>query len=226
MTELKWKQMMKMIPVAAVAMVVLAGATVADAQDRDDRWELGLAALYQFGANLDFDGGSTIDTNGDFGFMFDGGYNFTDNVAVNFGFQWTGVGYNGSVIDEDGDSVGIKGSYDSFALFGNAVYYFGDGALAPYIGAGIGYTWIDTNIPTGPPATGCWWDPWYGYVCYTTYPTEVKSAFSYQASIGLRYEFNYNNYVRFAYTSQWVSLGSANGTPRFDVLSAEFGWMF
>ncbi|MEX1311904.1 MAG: outer membrane beta-barrel protein [Candidatus Sulfomarinibacteraceae bacterium] len=219
-------RVMKMAAVAAVALTVIVGATAAEAQDREGRWELGLAALYQFGTDLDFDGGSSISTDGDFGFVFDGGYNLTDNFAVNFGLQWAGIGYKGTVIDEDGESVGIRGSYDSFALFSNAVYYFGSSALAPYVGAGIGYTWIDTKIPSGPPITGCWWDPWYGYVCYTSYPTEVRSAFSYQALLGVRYDFGYNTYVRFAYTSQWISLSSANGTPRFDVLSAEFGWIF
>jgi len=51
--------------------------------------------------------------------------------------------------------------------------------------AGIGWTWIDTNIPDGPPVGGCWWDPWWGYVCTTTYPTKTKSAFSYQATLGV-----------------------------------------
>ena len=220
------KRIIKTIFVIAVTIGMTSAASVSQAQDREDRWELGLAVLYQFGTDLDFDGGSAISTDGDLGFVFDGGYNFTDNFAVNFGLQWAGIGYDGTVIDEDGDPLGIRGSYDSFALFGNAVYYFGSSALAPYVGAGIGYTWIDTNIPSGPPVTGCWWDPWYGYVCYTTYPTEVKSAFSYQALLGVRYDFGYNKYVRFAYTSQWVALSNADGTPRFDVLSAEFGWIF
>jgi hypothetical protein len=218
--------MIRTVLVAALALGTAMLATVSEAQDREDRWELGLAVLYQFSLDLDFDGGSSVNADGDFGFMIDGGYNLTDNFAVNFGLQWTGISYNASVVDDDGELSAIRGSYDQFALFGNAVYYFGDSAFAPYVGAGIGWTWIDTNIPNGPPATGCWWDPWYGYVCYTTYPTEVIDGFSYQASLGIRYEFGYSSYLRFAYTSQWIGLSRANGTPRFDVLSAEFGWMF
>ena len=216
----------KMIVVAAVVLAFAAGGTVAEAQDRDDRWEFGLGLMYQLGSGLDFDNGSTVDTDDDFGFQLDAGYNFTDNLAVKFGLQWTGVSYSADTFDDEGDPVSLSGSFDSFALFGDLVYYFGDGALAPYVGAGIGWTWIDTNVPNGPPATGCWWDPWWGPVCYTTYPTKTTDAFSYQASIGLRYEFNYTTYLDFGYTSQWISLSGADGTPRFDVLSLEFGWMF
>ena len=75
-------------------------------------------------------------------------------------------------------------------MSGNAIWHLMDGPLTPYVGAGLGWTWIDTNVPTGPPVTGCWWDPWWGYVCYTDYPTKTTDAFSYQAILGVRYEFN------------------------------------
>jgi len=29
-----------------------------------------------------------------------------------------------------------------------------------------------------------------------------------------------------AWTSQWMDLGNATSTPRFDVISLEIGWMF
>ncbi|MBD3855301.1 MAG: porin family protein, partial [Acidobacteria bacterium] len=86
---------------------------------------------------------------------------------------------------------------------------------------------IDTNIPSGPPTTGCWWDPWWGYVCYSSYPTETTDAFSYQALLGIRYEFdNDRTFLRLGYTSQWMSFSSASGTPRFDVVVLDIGWMF
>ncbi|MEE4271098.1 MAG: outer membrane beta-barrel protein [Thermoanaerobaculales bacterium] len=216
----------KIILVAAVVVALAAGGTVAEAQDRDDRWEFGLGLLYQGGTDIDSEVGSDVETDDDFGFQLEAGYNFTDNFAVKFGSQWTGVGYQAEGIDENGDPFGISGSYDQFALFGDLVYYFGSGALAPYVSAGIGWTWVDTNVPSGPPITGCWWDPWYGYVCYTTYPTKTTDAFSYQASVGLRYEFNYSTFLDFGYTSQWLALSNADGTPRFDVFSLEIGWMF
>ena len=213
--------------VAVLAMALLAAAPNAAAQDREGRWEFNLGTFYQLGTSIDGEQGTGLDTRDEFGFAIGGGYNFTDNLATTFGLQWAGVGYDATALDEDMNEVDIRGKYDSFTVSGNLVYYFGDGQLAPYVGAGIGWTWIDTNIPNGPPLTWCWWDPWFGYVCSTSYPTETRSAFSYQGTLGLRYEFdNDKTFLRFGYTSQWMDFSNAGGTPRFDVFLLDFGWKF
>jgi opacity protein-like surface antigen len=221
------QRVIKTLSIAVLACVVLAGASVADAQYREDRWEFSLGTFYQLGTTIDGEEGAGIETGNDFGFSLGGGYNFTDRLATTFGFQWAGVGYDATALDEDLNPVDISGKYDSFTLSGNLIYYLSDGPLSPYVGAGIGWTWIDTNIPNGPPYTWCWWDPWWGYVCSSSYPTETKDAFSYQATLGLRYEFdNDRTFLRLGYTSQWMDFDSSSGTPRFDVIVLDIGWMF
>ena len=215
------------ITVVALAVVLLAGATAADAQYREGRWEFSLGTFYQLGTEVEAENGSIIDTNDDFGFTLGGGYNFSDRLATTFAFQWAGVGYDATGMDEDGNDFDIRGKYDSFTLSANLVLNLADGPFVPYVGAGIGWTWLDTNIPSGPPTTGCWWDPWWGYVCYSSYPTETTDAFSYQALLGIRYEFdNDRTFLRLGYTSQWMNFSSASGTPRFDVVVLDIGWMF
>ena len=215
------------ITVVALAVVLLAGATTADAQYREGRWEFSLGTFYQLGTEVEAENGSIIDTNDDFGFTLGGGYNFSDRLATTFAFQWAGVGYDATGMDEDGNDFDIRGKYDSFTLSANLVLNLADGPFVPYVGAGIGWTWLDTNIPSGPPTTGCWWDPWWGYVCYSSYPTETTDAFSYQALLGIRYEFdNDRTFLRLGYTSQWMNFSSASGTPRFDVVVLDIGWMF
>ncbi len=210
-----------------LTLALLFGAGPADAQDRAGRWEVNFGTLYQLGAEVDVQDGSGIDTGGDFGFSMGGGYNLSDKLATTFAIQWAGVGYNATGVDEDGSEFGISGRYDSFALSGNFIYHILDGPLTPFVGAGIGWTWIDSNIPNGPPSTGCWWDPWWGYVCYTTYPTETTNTFSYQTLLGLRYDFdNDMTFMRLGYTSQWMDFSNAKGTPRFDVIMLEIGWIF
>lgn len=220
----KW--ICRMTSSAALVLALLAGAATADAQQRAYHWELTLGAVYQLGADLDFEGGSTVATDDDFGFGIGGAYNITDQLATSFGLQWTGISYNANVVRDDGRVTGIRGSYDTWAASVNALYHFTDGALAPYIGVGVGWTWVDTNIPTGLPSTGCWWDPWFGWICVTSYPTKTTDTFSYQAILGLRYQLNFDTFLRFSYTSQWQDFGRAEGTPRFDVIGLEFGWMF
>ena len=227
MTMTETRRVIKTLSYAALACVMLASASVADAQYREDRWEFSLGTFYQLGTTIDGQEGTGLETGNDFGFSLGGGYNFTDRLATTFGFQWAGVGYDATALDEDLNPVDISGKYDSFTLSGNLVYYFSDGPLSPYVGAGIGWTWIDTNVPNGPPYTWCWWDPWWGYVCSTSYPTETKDAFSYQATVGLRYEFdNDRTFLRLGYTSQWMDFDASSGTPRFDVIVLDIGWMF
>lgn len=225
---MKQTKIFNTICIAGMLLALFASVTPADAQQgREERWEFTLGTLYQFSNDLDFDGGSTVATQDDWGFVMTGGFHFTDKVEANFGFNWTGIGYDSEVIQEDGTSTGIRGTYDTFALNGNLIYHLMDGPFTPYVGAGIGWTWIDTNVPSGLPSTGCWWDPWWGYICYTSYPTHTSNAFSYQATVGLRYEFdNDMTFMKLGWVSQWMDLGKASGTPRFDVINLEIGWMF
>jgi opacity protein-like surface antigen len=175
MANTKTPRITKTISCAALALAVLAGATAADAQYREDRWEFSLGTFYQLGTTVDGEEGTGLDTDNDFGFALGGGFNFTDRLATTFGLQWAGVGYDATALDEDLEPVDISGKYDSFTLSANLVYYLSDGPLSPYVGAGVGWTWIDTRIPNGPPYTWCWWDPWWGYVCSTSYPTDRRS---------------------------------------------------
>ena len=181
---------------------------------------------YQLGSTFDFEGGSTVKTNDDWGFVMTSGYNFSDNLDRSFGLKWAGIGYDANVVKDDGGVTGISGTYDVWGLSANLLYNLGQGPLTPFVGAGIGWTWIDTNVPNGLPSTGCWWDPWYGYICYTDYPTKSTDAFSYQAMLGLRYAFNPATFLRLSYISQWMDLDKATSTPRFDVIGLEIGWMF
>ena len=217
----------KMLTVASLTAVFLFGAASAEAQDREGRWEFSLGTIYQLGTSIDSQGLSSLETDDDFGLAIGGAFNFSDRLATRFGLQWAGIGYDATAMDEDGLPVDISGKYDSFALSANLVYYLSDAQLSPYVGAGIGWTWIDTRVPNGPPYTWCWWDPWWGYVCSTNYPTETIDAFSYQALVGFRYTFNSDqSYLQLGYTSQWMDFDGASGTPRFDVITLDFGWMF
>ena len=221
------RRTMNRVVFPALALVLLAGAATADAQYREDRWEFSLGTFYQLGTTIDGEEGTGLDTDNEFGFSLGGGYNFSDRLATTFGLQWAGIGYDATALDEDLNPVDISGKYDSFTLSANLVYYLTDGPLSPYVGAGIGWTWVDTNVPNGPPYTWCWWDPWWGYVCSTSYLTETLNAFSYQATLGLRYEFdNDRTFLRLGYTSQWMDFDASSGTPRFDVIVLDIGWMF
>jgi opacity protein-like surface antigen len=54
---------------------------------------------------------------------------------------------------------------------------------------GLGWTWVDTNIPNGLPETFCWYYPWWGSYCATGVPTADTTKFSYNLGAGVRYDY-------------------------------------
>ncbi len=59
MTDTKTARIFKTISLAALALVLLAGATMADAQDREGRWEFTLGTFFQLGTTVDVEAPST-----------------------------------------------------------------------------------------------------------------------------------------------------------------------
>jgi opacity protein-like surface antigen len=144
-----------------------------------------------------------------------------DAILLDFGCLWCQVGYDAKVRQDNGDETKISGHYDAWITSLDLIYHFSEGPVVPYLGAGIGWTWVDTNVPNRLPQTGCCWDPWWGYVCSNYQSATTTEAFSYQATAGIGYEHTTNSLVRSAYTSQRMDVGRAKGTLRFDVLGVE-----
>jgi hypothetical protein len=128
-------------------------ATPAFAQDRTGTWEFIFDLNYQDGYDIDFEGGS---------------YNFSNRLQVQMLLDWLNADYDATIRSGDippDPSFSVSGEYESFTPRVNVLYNFMDGDITPYVSAGIGWSFIDTNVPQGPPQTGCWWDPWWGYIC-------------------------------------------------------------
>ena len=90
---------------------------------------------------------------------------------------------------------------------------------------GIGWTFVDSNIPSGPPEGVCWWDPWYGYVCTAYQNTYTKNYFSYNLGLGARWDVYPGFFLRGSVGWQWMDLGKA-GTTDFMGGRLDLGYMF
>jgi hypothetical protein len=99
------------------------------------------------------------------------------------------------------------------------------GRVTPFLRASFGWTWVDSNIPSGPPVGGCWWDPWYGYICTSSQPTYASTDFAYGAAAGVRGEIGHAVYLEASYNVLWVDTNRA-GTQSMDGARVTFGWMF
>ncbi len=101
-----------------------------------------------------------------------------------------------------------------------------NGPFTPYLSATAGWAWIDTNIAEGPPQTGCWWDPWWGYVCANFQDTKSIDGLAYGFDVGARYDISDTFDVRASYLMRWVDLSHANGSPDLDGFQLSVGWKF
>jgi len=97
--------------------------------------------------------------------------------------------------------------------------------LTPFVMGGVGWAFVDSNIPSGPPQGVCWWDPWYGYVCGYYQNTYTKDYFSYNLGIGARWDVVPDFFLRGSVGLQRVDLGRA-GTTDFVGGRLDLGYMF
>jgi outer membrane protein assembly factor BamD len=176
-------------PMAASAGLAVTGAAATGPgapplppePQRAGRWEARVG-MYGTGAtDLDTEAGSTVEVDGSTGFMVGIAWHYSDRLQFGSNLSFDSKDYTVEVAgEEEGDSFEAKGSLDSMALMLDAAYNILTGPLTPYVNAGIGYAWVDTNIATEPPSVGCWWNPWYGYVCTSWQDTKTLDGFAYE----------------------------------------------
>lgn len=184
---------------------------------------------YAHSETIDFKGGASADIKDDIGFGLALAYNANEYLAARFDLNWTYRDYKGKrIINEDQtNEYNINSRLDTVRLsLGGDYYFLGDTNISPFLSASIGWETVDSNIPSAPPSTGCWWDPWWGYICQGYQPTHRDSNWFYNAGIGVRIPISTNNFARIGYYENRSSMSNVEGTPRFAETRLEFGWSY
>lgn len=223
----KMKHVKRMFAVCFCAMVLLVPGVAPGADsDREEMWEFTVPLLYSDSESFGTDGGSKVDIEGDFGLGFGFGYNFNEHFLVGGELTWTSLDYDVAVRTDDlmNPISNIRGSLDASTLSAFVQYNLLAKTFTPFITAGLGSTYVDSNIPTGPPQGSCWWHPWWGYICDSWQPTATDTNFSYNASVGLRSDINDTFFLEVAYNVLWIDLSHSD--PEFSRYRVELGWQF
>lgn len=220
--------------VLCLMIFVLLFATVAEAQQRRPRtigwkregtWDLGITTRYSWGKDYDFDGGSQARFHDDLGWGFSLGYNFSEHFNLGFAFAWRSVGYDATVLglDENDEPTSREtGGQVTTSNFGlNGEYNVLKGRFTPYVNGTWSWMHINSNVFAGW-TSGCWWYPYYGYVCGPIPVTYGTNTSAYSLGLGVRYELKESLYLRLGYERGWINEDSFDST---DMLRVDIGFM-
>jgi opacity protein-like surface antigen len=200
-------------------LIALLVALPAAAQSqRSDRWEIYLGPIFTDGKNYSFEGGTTAKTDTGVGLNFGFGKNLDRHLLFGMDFTWSEQDYRATVQPGPGNILPagtINGTIETSTLRFFGTYHFLSGNFTPLVSGGLGWTYVDTNIPSGLPENICWAYPWYGYYCSTYVPTHSTTRFSYNLALGLRLDAG-KGVFRFIVNNQWVDFGGSYGSS--DVL--------
>jgi len=198
------------------------GFTTVRPGGRGGSWDFYLPLSYADSARISGEGGSSVDINGDFGFGFGFGYNINDHFHVNGLFNWNSRSYEAKTVNTDGTTRNYSNYMYTSNFSVNGVYYLLNGNITPFVSAGVGITYIDTNIQNGTGSTSCWYDPWWGYVCSSYVPTKTENDVNYNLGLGVRFDLNRQFSLQGSFNRAWIDISKAQGTPDFDVWRLDF----
>ncbi len=212
------------IVILSVAVVMLASMACAQTTSyqptmtRTDRWEWTLQTRYTTSQTIERDYGSKLEFEDDLGWGFGFGYHFNQRFDLGMIFSWRTVDYQATVTDRDDPTREL---YYSNELSASTIGLAGDwnilpGKFVPYVSGAIGWTLLDTNIYAGSD-WGCYWDPWYGYICYDYSTTWGTDEFTYSLGLGLRVELTPQFFAKVGYEHAWLDGDSYEGADMFRV---------
>jgi opacity protein-like surface antigen len=209
--------------ILAIAAIVMTTASMAAAETRETSramaWDLSIETRYTQSHDYSGDNNTSLSLDDDLGWGFGFSYNMNERFSLGMLFSWRSVNYNATYEDATDPAV-VTGTYGgeldtgTFAAMGQ--WNILPKSFTPYVNGGIGWTLIDTNV-VADYQTGCWYDPWWGYVCsgYTsTYGTDCAS---FAAGVGVRFEPNEKLFIQVGYEMDWLDIDNVDSFDMFRV---------
>jgi opacity protein-like surface antigen len=210
------------------AVALLAALPALAQSQRTGRSEIYIGPVFTDGDSHVFEGGTTARTDTGAGITFGFAYNFDAHVAAGIEIGWGEIDYRADVRPGPGNpnlSGQSNGTIETSTIRFFGTYNFLTSNFTPFVTGGLGWTYIDTNIPTGLPETFCWYYPWYGQYCGTFVPTATTTRFSYNAGVGVRLDAG-KGVFRGMINQQWLNFGDSYGSSSWTQYRLDFGVKF
>jgi opacity protein-like surface antigen len=211
-----------------VLLLALPGISLAQGSNRARTWEFSIGGLYQDSESASGTGGSSFDMDSALGLGFNIGYNLTTKFALGADFDFLEPDYTATLADENDPSntLTVRHSLSQFNGRFKATLHFMEGPFSPFVEVGAGWTYFDSNVADGPPQTGCYWHPYWGYICANYYDTISETELTYGGAVGFRFDFAGGSFVKANYSIYEVDVSGAGADPQLATARVEYGWRF
>ena len=211
---------------ASVAILLAGGGSaLAQDADREETGEFGVQFANLSGGNVTGIYGASLDFSNDTSIGITGGYNLNDRMY--FGGEWTWADPTYSMTRvEDGSLIprGFNAEADISSFLLKFQFNFLETAITPYVELGGGWIRIDSNVVSDVD-TGCWWDPWWGYVCANWYDTYSDTRVGYTYAAGVRWDLD-ALVMRASYGIIQMETNYAIDNIDIEALRFQFDWKF
>ena len=228
--------MRKLFALLALVLPMVASAQSFRAPGASEPWYLSIAAIYQDGLTAGGKGGpesptpdsSSLRVSSELGYGLNFGYNFNKNLALGLDIEYLRPDYKATLVPEDPNdsTVVIDHRLTQWNWRLKGTWNFTEGPLVPYVDFGYGWTNVDSNVVEGDPIVGCWWDPWWGYICSDFYNTFSTTETSWGGAVGLRYDLTGGGFLKFSWNRWELESGGNSSDLTLESIRLEYGWTF
>ena len=192
---------------------------------REQSWEILFTPQFISGKSFSFSKGTKIDFNDRSGWSFGLGYSFTEHLTLDLNFASSSSNYTATIINDKDQTEELSASLYSSSITADMSYNLLNQALTPYINGHLGSSFIDTGIWNGEIYSGCWFHPYWGYICSPVAGTHTRTEFAYGGGLGLRYDAHNRLLIKAGIDTQVISLESKE-FPYVMVYYISFGATF
>jgi len=210
-----------------LAVLLAALSAAAQAQRRSEFYA---GPVFTDSKSYTFEGGTSVKTDTGWGFLLGFAHNFNPKLSGAIELEWGTMDYRATIqpglTNNPNPVATVNSSIDTGTVRFLGTYNFSEGPFTPFVTGGAGWSYVDTNIPSGLPQNVCWFYPWVGQVCTGVTPTYSTTRFSYNAGAGLRYNWGPNYFVRGLVNEQWIDFGGSYGTASLTQYRLDFGIRF
>ncbi|HEX6790225.1 MAG TPA: hypothetical protein VF247_02855, partial [Candidatus Krumholzibacteria bacterium] len=140
-------------------------------------------------------------------------------------FSWRTIDYTATDVDQTDplNTTSYSGWLDTGNFAASAIFNLLPKALTPYVQGTVGWAMVDTNIPSGF-ASGCWWDPWWGYICDGYATTYGEDGVAYSLGGGISLQPSEIFFVRVGYDRMWIDMDDASDNA--DLFRVDAGFLY